>query len=95
MSDSPQFPDKYPDESEEEDRPRAVDHFLTDLDKLINRYSFEYELSFAEIIGCLTIQQQLVMDAMTELAMQAHLDDLEEELEELDTEEEDLDLDDE
>lgn len=32
---------------------RAVDHFVDELDRLIDRFRQEYDMTYAEVIGCL------------------------------------------
>ena len=82
------MPDFYPESTDEnEDESRGVSHFLTDLAKIINRYSYEYDMSYAEILGCLDIAKQLVLDEMSDLALKAFLEDEENKKEEQENEE--------
>ena len=72
--------DYFPESTEdnEDSESRGVTHFLTELAKLVNRYSYEYDMSYAEILGCFDISKQMVLDEMTELAIQAFMEDQEE-----------------
>lgn len=40
----------------------ACDHFLHELQRVIKRFRSEYEMSYAEAIGCLTYQAQVLGD---------------------------------
>lgn len=45
----------------------AIDHFGDELDRLVQRFRFEYELSYAEAVGCLTMRAHLLMSEAEEL----------------------------
>lgn len=47
-------------------RSRRVVHFLTELEKLIDRFRAEYDLTYAEAVGCLEIVQQALIVEMRE-----------------------------
>lgn len=36
---------------------RAVEHFEKDLDRLVDRYRQEYDMTYAEVVGCLHLKQ--------------------------------------
>lgn len=44
----------------------AVDHFLTDLELQIIRFRQEYEMTYAELIGCLEIKKSEILQEMRE-----------------------------
>lgn len=45
-------------------RNKQVDKFMADLDCLISKHRFEEKMSYSEVIGCLTIQvQDLINEA--------------------------------
>lgn len=56
---------------------RAANHLQDEMDKLINRFRFEYDMSYAEIVGCLElIKSGLTFEAIHE--DMDHPDDLDE-----------------
>lgn len=45
-----------------------TEHFVTELDKLIDRFCHEYDLTYAAMVGCLCIKaSQLSMDTKPEV----------------------------
>ncbi len=78
---------EHPDPSEES---QAVHHFLDELDRLIKRFSYEYDVSYAEMLGCLEIQKQFILDAMADRALRAMLEEEENEDEKSEKDEDDL-----
>jgi hypothetical protein len=44
----------------------SIDHFLTELDLQINRFRQEYEMTYAELIGCLEIKKSEILQEMQE-----------------------------
>ena len=39
----------------------AVPHFCNDLFRLIDRFRLEYEMSYAELVGCLEMQKDKII----------------------------------
>lgn len=54
---------------------RAVEHFGTELELLIKRFRSEYDMTYAELIGCLEITKFDILTEMTEeLADEGEID---------------------
>ena len=46
---------------------RGCEHFVSDINRLIERLSQEYDMSYAEIVGCLEmVKQEVIDDAFAE-----------------------------
>ena len=45
---------------------RAVSHFGTELELLIERFRAEYEMTYAELIGCMEIQKADILMEMAD-----------------------------
>jgi len=48
----------------------SVDHFADELDRLVQRFRFEYSLSYAEAVGCLMMRAHTLMVEADELAQE-------------------------
>ena len=45
----------------------AIPHFCDELNSLINRFRLEYDISYAELVGCLEAHKvQMIMEGLQE-----------------------------
>ena len=56
------------------DQGEQINAFMDDLDQILQRYTLEFDLSYAAVVGCLTMKADEIMQERYQTIIEMHID---------------------